>query len=125
MIDHVVCAKICQTAEEVTSRKLCLILKCNQQADKYFEICYFLQLWLHLFFFCKLQDYSVNMETIRDLTKEFSPQIILVESGGDNLAANFSRELADYIIYVIDVAGLYLNSSLCPCVLPPPVGWGL
>jgi len=27
------------------------------------------------------------------------------ESGGDNLAANFSRELADYIIYVIDVAG--------------------
>src|SRR5689334_13400927 len=28
-----------------------------------------------------------------------------VESGGDNLAANFSRELADYIIYVIDVAG--------------------
>lgn len=51
------------------------------------------------------EDYSVNMETIRDLTKEFSPQVILVESGGDNLAANFSRELADYIIYVIDVAG--------------------
>jgi len=31
--------------------------------------------------------------------------ILFVESGGDNLAANFSRELADYIIYVIDVAG--------------------
>jgi len=29
----------------------------------------------------------------------------MVESGGDNLAANFSRELADYTIYVIDVAG--------------------
>jgi len=28
-----------------------------------------------------------------------------VESGGDNLAANYSRELADFIIYVIDVAG--------------------
>merc|ERR1712190_648859 len=32
-------------------------------------------------------------------------QVLLCESGGDNLAANFSRELADYIIYVIDVAG--------------------
>ena len=30
---------------------------------------------------------------------------MLLESGGDNLAANFSRELADYTIYVIDVAG--------------------
>jgi len=29
----------------------------------------------------------------------------LIESGGDNLAAHFSRELADYTIYVIDVAG--------------------
>ncbi|XP_072040162.1 urease accessory protein UreG-like [Amphiura filiformis] len=51
------------------------------------------------------EDYSVNMETIRDLTKEFHPDIIIIESGGDNLAANYSRELADYIIYVIDVAG--------------------
>ena len=31
--------------------------------------------------------------------------LLLCESGGDNLAANFSRELADYTIYVIDVAG--------------------
>ena len=31
--------------------------------------------------------------------------MILLESGGDNLAADFSRELADYTIYVIDVAG--------------------
>jgi len=30
--------------------------------------------------------------------------MLLVESGGDNLAANYSRELADYIIYVIDVS---------------------
>ncbi|GAA6026521.1 hypothetical protein JCM8202_002816 [Rhodotorula sphaerocarpa] len=30
--------------------------------------------------------------------------MLFVESGGDNLAANYSRELADYIIYVIDVA---------------------
>jgi urease accessory protein len=31
--------------------------------------------------------------------------MLFVESGGDNLAANYSRELADYIIYVIDVSG--------------------
>jgi urease accessory protein len=31
--------------------------------------------------------------------------LLLVESGGDNLAAQFSRELVDYTIYVIDVAG--------------------
>jgi len=42
---------------------------------------------------------------VKDLTRKFDPQMILIESGGDNLAANFSRELADYIIYVIDVAG--------------------
>ncbi|XP_064599488.1 urease accessory protein UreG-like [Liolophura sinensis] len=51
------------------------------------------------------EDYSLNMEEIRSLTKQFSPQIVIIESGGDNLAANYSRELADYIIYVIDVAG--------------------
>ena len=32
-------------------------------------------------------------------------QMILLESGGDNLAATFTRELADYIIYVIDTCG--------------------
>jgi len=33
------------------------------------------------------------------------PDLLLCESGGDNLAANFSSELADYTVYVIDVAG--------------------
>ncbi|XP_076320215.1 urease accessory protein UreG-like isoform X1 [Tachypleus tridentatus] len=51
------------------------------------------------------EDYSLNMETIKELTKSYNPELIILESGGDNLAANFSRELADYIIYVIDVAG--------------------
>nr|XP_054768832.1 urease accessory protein UreG-like [Lytechinus pictus] len=51
------------------------------------------------------EDYSINLATIKELTVKFQPQIVIVESGGDNLAANFSRELADYIIYVIDVAG--------------------
>src|SRR5262245_61090951 len=36
---------------------------------------------------------------------KFHPDLLFVESGGDNLAAQFSRELADYTIYVIDVAG--------------------
>ncbi|OQR71503.1 putative urease accessory protein ureG-like [Tropilaelaps mercedesae] len=51
------------------------------------------------------EDYSANMEVIKQLTNEFHPDLIIVESGGDNLAANFSIELADYIIYCIDVAG--------------------
>ena len=41
----------------------------------------------------------------RNCSKQFHPQLLLLESGGDNLAAHFSRELADYTIYVIDVAG--------------------
>ena len=45
------------------------------------------------------------MEEVRDLTRKFDPEVVIIESGGDNLAANFSRELADYIIYIIDVAG--------------------
>jgi urease accessory protein len=39
------------------------------------------------------------------LMAEFHPDLMFVESGGDNLAAQFSRELVDYTIYVIDVAG--------------------
>ena len=34
-----------------------------------------------------------------------TPELLFVESGGDNLAAQFSRELADFTVYVIDVAG--------------------
>ena len=51
------------------------------------------------------EDVSANLQAAEELTKEFAPDLILLESGGDNLAANYSRELADYIIYVIDVAG--------------------
>lgn len=39
------------------------------------------------------------------LHSKFATDFLLIESGGDNLAANYSRELADFIIYVIDVAG--------------------
>ena len=44
------------------------------------------------------------MGALETLQAKFDCQILFVESGGDNLAANYSRELADYIIYVIDVS---------------------
>jgi urease accessory protein len=51
------------------------------------------------------EDVSANLLALEGLTDSFAPEFLLLESGGDNLAANFSRELADYTIYVIDVAG--------------------
>lgn len=51
------------------------------------------------------EDISANLGSLEELTALFHCQLLFVESGGDNLAANYSRELADYIIYVIDVAG--------------------
>jgi urease accessory protein len=51
------------------------------------------------------EDISSNLLALEELHKKFKPQILFIESGGDNLAACFSRELADYTIQVIDVAG--------------------
>ncbi|KAI8588976.1 urease accessory protein ureG [Geranomyces variabilis] len=51
------------------------------------------------------EDISANLEALEQLQEEFATNLLLIESGGDNLAANYSRELADYIIYVIDVSG--------------------
>ena len=51
------------------------------------------------------EDISANLAALEDLHAQFDTDLLLIESGGDNLAANYSRELADYIIYVIDVAG--------------------
>jgi urease accessory protein len=51
------------------------------------------------------EDISVNLAALEDLHREFNTDLLLIESGGDNLAANYSRELADFIIYVIDVSG--------------------
>jgi urease accessory protein len=50
-------------------------------------------------------DISPNLAALDRLMERFHPEMLFVESGGDNLAAQFSRELADYTIYVIDVAG--------------------
>lgn len=50
------------------------------------------------------EDISANLGALETLQVKYGCQLLFVESGGDNLAANYSRELADYIIYVIDVA---------------------
>jgi urease accessory protein len=47
------------------------------------------------------EDISANLHVLEDLQRLFKTEILLIESGGDNLAANYSRELADYIIYVV------------------------
>lgn len=45
------------------------------------------------------EDISANLAALEQLQAKFTPELLLIESGGDNLAANYSRELADYIIY--------------------------
>lgn len=51
------------------------------------------------------EDASINLAGIAELSERFEKlDLILVESGGDNLAATFSPELADLTIYVIDVS---------------------
>ncbi|HEY5946653.1 MAG TPA: urease accessory protein UreG [Kofleriaceae bacterium] len=51
------------------------------------------------------EDISPNLMALEDLMVAVKPELLFVESGGDNLAAQYSRELVDYTIYVIDVAG--------------------
>ena len=51
------------------------------------------------------EDASVNLEAVRELKRRFPElALLIIESGGDNLAATFSPELVDATIYVIDVA---------------------
>ena len=51
------------------------------------------------------EDASINLAAVADLNRHFPDlDLILIESGGDNLAATFSPELADISIYVIDTA---------------------
>jgi urease accessory protein len=52
------------------------------------------------------EDASINLAAVAEMRKRFPGlDLILIESGGDNLAATFSPELADITIYVIDVSG--------------------
>ncbi|HWO12364.1 MAG TPA: urease accessory protein UreG, partial [Polyangiaceae bacterium] len=51
------------------------------------------------------EDASANLEAVAELSRRFpSLELVLVESGGDNLAATFSPELSDLTLYVIDVS---------------------
>lgn len=50
------------------------------------------------------EDPSANIAAIERLEAEHAPDLVLVESGGDNLAATFSADLVDHWLYVIDVA---------------------
>jgi urease accessory protein len=51
------------------------------------------------------EDASINLEAVSRLTRRFPGlDLVMVESGGDNLAATFSPELSDLTLYVIDVA---------------------
>jgi len=52
------------------------------------------------------EDASINLAAVAEMRARFGAlDLILIESGGDNLAATFSPELADLTIYVIDVSG--------------------
>jgi urease accessory protein len=52
------------------------------------------------------EDASINLDAVDSLSRKFPKlDLVIIESGGDNLAATFSPELADLCIYVIDVAG--------------------
>ncbi|HEX4416358.1 MAG TPA: urease accessory protein UreG, partial [Kofleriaceae bacterium] len=51
------------------------------------------------------EDITPNLLALDELMHSVAPELLIVESGGDNLAAQYSRELADYTIYVVDVAG--------------------
>jgi urease accessory protein len=52
------------------------------------------------------EDASMNLEAVDEIANRFSDvEIVLIESGGDNLSATFSPDLADVTIFVIDVSG--------------------
>ncbi len=50
-------------------------------------------------------DISENVDAVEELEARFRPDLVLLESGGDNLTATFSRALVDVQVFVIDVAG--------------------
>ena len=52
------------------------------------------------------EDASMNLEAVDEIANRFDDvEIVLIESGGDNLSATFSPDLADVTIFVIDVSG--------------------
>nr|BBJ55424.1 hypothetical protein SAVMC3_80530 [Streptomyces avermitilis] len=66
-------------------------------------------------------DISANLEAVEDLEDEVGPlDLVLVESGGDNLTATFSKGLVDAQIFVIDVAGGTTFRARAAPGSPPP-----
>src|SRR5256885_5799563 len=66
------------------------------------------------------EDASINLAAVAEMRQKFPKlDLVLIESGGDNLAATFSPELADLTIYVIDVAaGRKIPSEGGPGITP-------
>ena len=50
-------------------------------------------------------DITANLLTVEELEDEFAPDVVIIESGGDNLTATFSPALVDVQIFVLDIAG--------------------
>jgi urease accessory protein UreG len=72
------------------------------------------------------EDISGNLVKLEELTEKFHPEVLLLESGGDNLAANFARELSDFTIYVRPPARRRCGAAFAraPSVSRlRPVGW--
>ena len=68
------------------------------------------------------EDASINLAAIADLNEKFAGlELILVESGGDNLAATFSPELSDLTLYVIDVAAGEKSRAKAAPALPSQI----
>ena len=66
------------------------------------------------------EDASMNLAAVADMRAKFPDlDLVLIESGGDNLAATFSPELADLTIYVIDVAA---GDKIPPRAVPASPG---
>ena len=50
-------------------------------------------------------DITANLLTVEELEEEYAPDLVLIESGGDNLTATFSPALVDVQVFVLDIAG--------------------
>ena len=70
------------------------------------------------------EDASMNLAAVADMRAKFPDlDMVLIESGGDNLAATFSPELADLTIYVIDVAAGDRSRAREAPASPAPTSW--
>lgn len=70
------------------------------------------------------EDASMNLEAVDEMTARFPDiQIVFIESGGDNLSATFSPDLADVTLFVIDVAQGEKFRAKADRVLPVLICW--